>query len=335
MRYSFDMLLLAYHREKTMKLIVTIPAYNEEKNLADVIAEIPREIERVDVVEVLVLNDGSRDRTVEVARKAGADHVVSHKTNLGLARTFSDALWLALSYGADIVVNTDGDNHYDQSKIPLLIRPILESRADIAIGSRVIHQLEGMPAVNKYGNMVGTFFVQKLFGLKDIDVSTGFRAYSRDAAMRMLILSRHTYTHETLIQAQDLQLVMANVPIAARKVNRKSRLIKSIPSHIAKSVVVILRSFTLYKPLRAFSAVGALLFVPGALLIARFLYFYFTGGGQGHIQSLIIASILMMMGFQVFVLGVIASAIGWNRKINEEVLYRIKKNDLADSRDRQ
>ncbi|MDP3964647.1 MAG: glycosyltransferase family 2 protein [bacterium] len=312
-----------------MKLIVTIPAYNEEANIATVIREIPRRIEGFDRVEVLVLDDGSRDRTVSVAQEAGADFVISNRTNKGLAYTFQRLINEALDRGADVIVNTDADNHYDQSRIPELIRPIFESGADVVIGDREVRRLEHMPATNKYLNLFGSWSVSRLMGLKKtLDVSTGFRAYTREAAMRISILSKHTYTHETLIQALDHNLHVTSVPIKARKVTRKSRLISSIPKHLVKSMVVIFRVFTVYKPLRVLSAIGMILFLPGVFLVFRFLYFYFftARGGEGHIQSLIIAAILILLGFQMFMLALIASAIGWNRKMLEELLYRSKKD---------
>jgi len=314
-----------------MKLIVTIPAYNEEENIAEVIKEIPRSIEGVSLVEVLVLDDGSTDHTVKNAEAAGADYVISHKSNLGLAATFQEAISAALERGANIIVNTDADNHYDQSRIPDLIKPILKKEADIVIGNRQVRKLEYMPIINKYLNLLGSYSVSRLMKLKEtLDVSAGFRAYTVEAALRISILSKHTYTHETLIQALDHNLVITQVPIKARKVSRKSRLISNIPSHMFKSLLVIFRVFTVYKPLRVMSTFGLIVFLPGLVLILRFLYFYFftARGGEGHIQSLIIAAILILLGFQVFILGLIASAIGWNRKLLEELLYRIKREKL-------
>ncbi|MBU0707634.1 glycosyltransferase family 2 protein [Patescibacteria group bacterium] len=314
-----------------MKLFVTIPAFNEAENIERVIREIPRNIPGVESVSVLVVDDGSSDQTVECARSAGADFVISNGTNKGLAYTFQRLIRESLIRGADIIVNTDGDNHYNQSRIPDLIQPILESKADIVIGDREVRQLEYMPAANKYLNLLGSFFVSRMIGLKKtLDVSSGFRAYTREAALRISILSKHTYTHETLIQALDHNLTIASVPIKARKVNRKSRLISNIPKHLVKSLVVIFRVFTIYKPLRVMSGLGLLIFLPGLVLIFRFLYFYFftARGGEGHIQSLIIAAILILLGFQIFVLGLIASAIGWNRKMQEEILYHQKKELL-------
>lgn len=311
-----------------MKLIVTIPVLNEEENIGDVIREIPRSIQRVDRVEVLVLDDGSRDATVERAREAGADYIIRHKANCGLAKTFRDALDEALKRGADIIVNTDGDNHYDQSKIAELIRPILEQRADIVIGSRNIRELRSMPFVNKYGNMFGSFVNRKLFGFPDVDLSTGFRAYTREAAMRINVFSNHTYVHTTLLSALDQRLVISEVPITARVVTRKSRLIQSVPRHVLRAQAVIIVNIVLFRPVRFFGVLAAAFIGVGALVILRFVYLYFTSGGQGHIQSLVLASVLIIIGFQMGVLGLIASAIGWSRKLLEEQLYRSRKKEF-------
>lgn len=310
-----------------MKLIVTIPAYNEEQTIAQVIREIPRQISGIEKVEVLVVNDGSTDNTVSVAKSAGADYVISNPKNKGLAFTFQRALDEAIMHKADIIVNTDADNHYDQTKIPDLIKPILEKKADLVIGDRQIGKSKEMKTLNKYGNLLGSFFVCKFVNLPKLDVSSGFRAYSRETALKLNVLSSHTYTHETLIQAKDKNLTIVSIPIPARKVSRKSKLIKSIPRHITKSLWIIFRIFTLYKPMRVFSALGGLIFIIGLIPIIRFLYFYFTTGGQGHIQSLIIGAILCLIGFNTIIMAFLASAIGWNRKLIEEVLYQTKKKD--------
>lgn len=314
---------------RPMKLIVTIPVLNEEENIAAVIREIPRSISGIDGVEVLVLDDGSSDATVERAREAGAEHILRHKTNLGLAKTFRDALDEALKRGADVIVNTDGDNHYDQSKISDLLRPILENRADIVIGSRKIRELDHMPLVNKYGNIFGSFINRKLFGFPDVDLSTGFRAYTRDAAMRINVFSNHTYVHTTLLSALDARLVIVEAPIRARKVTRQSRLIHNIPLHILRAQAVIIVNIVLFRPIRFFGLLASLFIGVGALVIARFLALYFTTGGQGHIQSLILAAVLMIIGFQMVVLGLIASAIGWSRRLLEDQLYLHRKREFT------
>ncbi|MBI2426772.1 MAG: glycosyltransferase family 2 protein [Candidatus Kerfeldbacteria bacterium] len=311
-----------------MKLIVTIPALNEEENIADVIREIPRVITGVDQVEVLVVDDGSTDRTVEIAKAAGADSLIRHKTNLGLAKTFRDGLDEALKRGADIIVNTDGDNHYDQSKIPDLVQPILEQRADIVLGSRKVKELAEMPAINKYGNLFGSWVNRKLFGFPPVDLSTGYRAYSREAALRVNVFSNHTYVHTTLLSAIDQKLTIVDIPIRARKVTRKSRLIKSIPKHILHAQAYIVINIVLFRPIRFFGMLAALFITVGFLVVLRFLYLYFTEGGQGHVQSLLLAGVLIIIGFQSIVLGLIASAIGWSRKLQEEQLYRLRKREF-------
>lgn len=315
-----------------MKLIVTIPAYNESENLADVIGEIPRSIIGLTSVEVLVVDDGSSDGTADIAREAGADYVVSHGRNRGLAAAFRTALREAVARGADFIVNTDGDNHYDQSRIPDLIQPILRGEAEIAVGSRLLGELD-MPAANKHGNRVANFVMQRLLSLPDIDVSTGFRAYSREAALRLNVLSHHTYTHETLINALDQRLAVANVPLPARPVERPSRLIRSLPSHVWKAGMVILRSFTLYRPLQVWGTLGLLCALIGLFPFARYLYFYVQGSSAGHVQSLLAGSALLFLGVQLYIVGLLASAIGWNRTLIEDGLYRIKgleaRNDTA------
>lgn len=306
------------------KLIVTIPAFNEEASIGEVIAEIPRHIAGVERVEVLVLDDGSSDATVEQALAAGADHVVCHGRNRGLAAAFKSALQEAVARGADVIVNTDADNHYDQSRIPDLIQPILRGDADITVGSRVLGELH-MPAANKYGNQLANFIMQRLLRLPEIDVSTGFRAYTKEAALRLNVFSDHTYTHETLINALDQRLAIANVPLPARRVDRPSRLIRSIPSHVWKAGIVILRSFTLYRPLHVWGLAGIVFAVLGAVPFFRFLYMAAQGDGAGHIQSLVAGAALWFLGIQMFIAGLLASAIGWNRKLIEDVLYRMKQ----------
>lgn len=308
-------------------LIVTIPAYNEEKTIGKVIREIPRKIFGIDKIFILLADDGSQDKTVERAQEAGADFIISHP-NRGLALNFKMALEEALKLGADIIVNIDADGQYDSEEIPKLIKPILERRAEIVLGDRQIRKLSWMSFGNKYGNILGSWFLRKLTGLNIIDASTGFRAFTREAALRLSVMTRHTYTHETLIQAADQDLPMAQVPVEFRRRQGRSRLISNLRSHIFKASITIIRTFTVYKPLRVMLTLGGILFLIGFVLIIRFLYFWFVAGGAGHIQSLIIASVFMMIGFQTIVLGLVASAIGWSRKLKEEILYRIKKREF-------
>lgn len=306
-----------------MKLIVTIPCYNEEENLATVIQEIPRQLTGVTAVEVLVIDDGSSDRTLEIAKAAGADHIISNKANVGLARTFQRALAEAAARGADIVVNTDGDNHYDQSRIGDLIQPIMHNKADIVIGSR-----ENLNTKNKRLNKIGSYVMTKWAGLPQYDVSTGFRAYTREAALKLQVYSTHTYVHTTLMSAHDLGLVTVEVPIPDRIVDRPSRLIKSIPRHIWTAGWNIVRNIVIFRPMRFFGSIGVALTVLGMIPMVRFLYFFIIGEGSGHLQSIIIGVMLVLLGYINVVLGLLGSAIGWHRKVTEDVLYRIKNIEL-------
>jgi glycosyltransferase involved in cell wall biosynthesis len=318
-------------RRRSRKLIVTIPAYNEEETIAEVIHEIPRQMAGVTSVEVLVLDDGSTDGTVAAAWSAGADYVISHNRRLGLARTFRDAVDAALARGADIICNTDADNHYDQSRIPELIEPIVRQRADITVGSRNVTTLK-MKSTHKWGNVFGSFMVRKLVGIPaDIDVSSGFRAYDREAALRLNVIAGYTYTHETLIAAIEQGMTIEDVPIPAREVKRPSRLIEGVFGHVVRAGAVILRSYAIYQPIRVFSTVGLLLIVAGAVPMLRFVYFWFADEGGGHIQSLIAGSLMMTVGFQVLVLSLLASAMSWNRRMIEELLLRERRRDYADT----
>lgn len=309
-----------------MKLIVTIPAYNEEADIAHVIEEIPRAIDGLDAVEVLVVDDGSDDRTVEVALAAGADHVVCHGRNKGLAAAFRTAMREAVARDADLIVNTDGDNHYDQSRIPDLVKPLLSGQADITIGSRVLTGLRMRPA-NKYGNRIANFIMQRLLRLPGTDVSTGFRGYTREAALRLNVLSHHTYTHETLIHALDQRLAICNVPLPARSVDRPSRLIRGILSHVWRAGLVILNSFTLYRPFQVWGAIGAAFTLLAAVPFIRYLYFFAQGQGDGHVQSLVVGAALLFLGAQTFIAGLLASAVRWNRRLIEDALYRLKSEE--------
>ncbi|MBI3120486.1 MAG: glycosyltransferase family 2 protein [Candidatus Kerfeldbacteria bacterium] len=318
-----------------MKLLVTIPAYNEAATIGDVIREIPRMIPHIDRVEVLVYDDGSSDGTSDVARASGADDVLRHPKNKGLAVTFRDLLNEALRRGADIIVNTDADNHYDQSKIPELIAPILEQQAELVIGSRKVEELSTMPFWNRILNRIGSFITTRMAKLPPVDVSTGFRAYSREAAMRIHVFSNHTYTHTTLISAADQRIAIVEVPIKARKVVRKSRLIPNIPHFLWNAGSIILRNIILFKPLRFFGLMGGGIAFVGLIGVARFLFFYWTEGGQGHVQSLVLSAVLIIVGFQVGLMGLVASAIGWSRRLSEEAVYRLRKMEFDRPNEKQ
>jgi glycosyltransferase involved in cell wall biosynthesis len=310
-----------------VKLIVTIPALNEEQTIGDVIREVPREIPGIREIEVLVLDDGSTDRTVDTAWAAGADYVVSNGRNRGLAFTFQRAMTEALARGADIIVNTDADNHYDQTRIPELIRPIMAREADIVVGSRVLKDLK-MRAANKQGNRVANFLLQRLLKIDGVDVSSGFRAYSREAALSLNVFSGHTYTHETLFHAVDRGLRIANLPLPARHVQRPSRLISSLPQHVWRAGLVVLQAILRYRPLQAYGLIGALFVLAGLLPILRFAYIAASGDSGGHVQSLIAGVALILFGTQMFVIGLLAMAISWNRRMLEEVLLRMRRESI-------
>lgn len=307
------------------KLIVIIPAYNEERTITKVINRIPRQIDGIDGVEILLIDDGSTDQTVRNAKNAGVDQVVRYR-HQGLARTFKRGLEEALKRDADFIVNIDADGQYDPQEVPKLAEPLVEGKADIVSGDRQIRSLRHMPTGRKYGNFVGSFFIRTVTGLKIRDASSGFRAFSREAALHLNILSDHTYTHETLIQAAADRMRIIEVPIKFSPREGESRLVTGIFDHIRKSLLTILRTSLMYRSLRIFSAVGGCLFLLGVAVGLRFVYFFFTGDPQGHIQSLILSSILISIGFTTIVMGVLADLTALNRKIIEEILLKTKRN---------
>ncbi len=312
-----------------MKLIVTIPAFNEEKSIVEVISSIPRKIRGIKRVEVLVYDDGSKDKTAVMAKKAKADYVFSHKQNLGLAQTFKDALSKALQLGADLIVNTDADNQYDQRQIPALIKPILEGRADLVIGDRQVEKLKHMPLIKKYGNMLGSLIIRLLTGTAVHDASSGFRAFTREVAEKIHIFSQHTYTHEMIIDAHFKNFVVVDVPITFKKrVHGQSRLIsEGVFAHILKSAETIVRTVLLYKAFRVLSFIGSLFSLAGLIGVLRFLYFaLILANPKGHIQSLVISSILVAIGFNILLLGFVADLISYNRRLIEEELNTKRKS---------
>lgn len=314
-----------------MKLVVQIPCYNEEKTLPATIRDIPRIIAGVDEVEVLVIDDGSSDGTVAAAKEARADYVVSFAGNKGLATAFSTGLETSVQRGADIIVHTDADNQYKGHCIPELIEPILRGHADIVVGIRPIEDIQDFSWLKKKLQRLGSWVVRKVSGTEIADATSGFRAYSRDAAMRLNVVSDFTYTLETLIQAGRSNMTVAQVPIETNKETRPSRLFKGIPQYISQSLKTIFRIYVLYQPLRFFSIIGLLLFLPGLGLGIRFLYYYLTGNGSGHIQSVILAAVLMLIGFQIGIFGLLADLIGANRKLVQQALYRIKAQTNGDT----
>ena len=308
-----------------MKLIVQIPCLNEEKTLPKTLKDIPREIPGVDKVEVLIIDDGSTDRTVEVAREHGADHIVRLTNNKGLAEAFMTGLNAALQLGADIIVNTDGDNQYRGEDIPKLIQPILDGRADIVIGDRQIDRIPHFSRVKKWLQKLGSWVVRQVSNTNIPDTTSGFRAFSREAALQINVISRFTYTLETIIQAGKKNLAITSVPVETNEKLRESRLFSSIPAYIKRSVSTIFRIYSVYEPLKIFVIVGGIVFFLGLAISVRFLYFFFRGHGSGHVQSLIFAAVLFIIGFQTIVMGLMADLIGANRRLLESALYRLRK----------
>lgn len=315
-----------------MKLIIQIPCFNEEQTLPATLADLPRSLPGIDVIEYLIVDDGSHDRTVDIARQLGVHHIAQHRYNRGLAAAFQTGIETALAAGADIIVNTDGDNQYAGQDVGKLVEPILAGQADIVVGDRGVAAHAEFSPLKRILQRVGSWVVQRAAGVPIPDATSGFRALSREAALRLTVLSRYTYTLETLIQAGQRGMKVAFVPIRTNSKTRQSRLIKSIPSFLMLSIITIVRFYTMYRPLRVFVTTGGL-FVAGALLLGlRFLYFYAVGRGGGHVQSLILAAILAIIGFQVVLIGLVADAASLNRKITEELLYRSRAQQYNDQR---
>lgn len=311
-----------------MKLIIQIPCYNEEATLAQTLHDLPREIPGVDRIEVLIVDDGSSDRTVEVAEAHGVQHIVRHAHNRGLAQAFLTGLQAALHAGADIIVNTDADNQYRGEDIVRLVQPILAGHADIVIGDRGVAQHPYFSPLKRWLQQVGSWVVGQAAGVHVPDATSGFRAFSREAALRLLVLSEYSYTLETLIQAGARRMAVAHVPIRVNPQTRPSRLMRSIPDFISHSATTIVRVYTMYRPLRIFVGAGMVFILAGLVLGLRFLYFYLEGSGTGHVQSLILMAVLLIVGFQTLLIGLLADLVGFNRKILEETLYRLRRIEL-------
>ena len=310
-----------------MKLIIQIPCLNEAETLEVALNDLPKHIDGIDEIEYLIINDGSTDNTVEVAKNWGVQYVVNFKQNKGLARGFMAGLDARLRNGADIIVNTDADNQYCGADIEKLVRPILDGKADIVIGERPIDDTAHFSPLKKKLQHIGSWTV-RVASKSDIpDAPSGFRAYSREAALRLNVVNQYTYTLETIVQAGHEKFAMTSVPIRTNDELRPSRLFSSMFGYIKKSVVTIARSFMMYKPLRFFGLIGTILFLIGLILGIRYLVFIFAGIPGGHVQSLILASTLMMMGFMTGVIGLQADIIAANRKIMEDIQYHVRKMD--------
>ena len=317
------------HPLDSLKLIIQIPCYNEERSLPVTLKALPRRIEGVEKVEWLVIDDGSTDKTMQVAQSFGVDHIVRFKKNQGLASAFLAGLEACLNCGADIIVNTDADNQYKAEDIPKLIQPILDGEADIVVGARPISKIKHFSILKKILQKIGSWVV-KIASSTDIpDAPSGFRAFSRDAAMRFNVFNNYTYTLETIIQAGQKKMHISWVPVGINQEIRPSRLLKNIPSYIKKAVSTIIRIFVVYKPFRFFMSIGLVIFACGVIGGVRFLYHYFTEGGAGQIQSLILVSILLGIGFQTMMVAFLADLQGVNRRLMEDIQYRIKINTYA------
>jgi len=310
-----------------MKLIIQIPCYNEEKTLPETIADLPHKIDGIDTIEYLIINDGSSDRTVETARECGVHHIISFKANRGLANAFASGIDASLRLGADIIVNTDADNQYSGADIEKLVAPIINNKAEIVIGERPIMKTKHFSPMKKRMQKFGSFVVRVASGTKVPDAPSGFRAYSREAALRLNVINNYTYTLETIIQAGHSRVPMTSVPINTNAETRKSRLFKSTWSYIRRSMVVIVRSMIMYRPLKIFATIGGLTSATGLAFIIRWIILSVLNRGDGNIQSLILAAMLIMIGVQFIIAGMQADIISANRKILEDVQYRVRKLD--------
>ena len=308
-----------------MKLIVQIPAFNEEATIAQTLRDIPKKIDGITSIESLVIDDGSSDNTAEAARKAGATHVVQLKTHRGLSSAFLAGINAALRFGADIIVNTDADNQYAGADIPKLVAPIMRGSADVVIGDREVSKSPHMSAFKRLLQRLGSRTVGLASGIRVSDVTSGFRAFSRDAAMQINVFNPFTYTLETVIQAGNRNLGVQSVPVRTNAPTRPSRLYHGIGTYLRKSTATIFRIYTIYKPLKTFFAIGAVLLLAGSALGVRFLWHFANGERGGHIQSLILAAVFLIIGFQTLLIGLVADLISVNRRLSEEVLVRLKR----------
>ncbi|HEY9887392.1 MAG TPA: glycosyltransferase family 2 protein [Candidatus Obscuribacterales bacterium] len=314
-----------------VKLIIQIPCYNEEATLGLTLSELPTSLPGVDEVEWLIIDDGSRDRTVAVAQANGVKHIVQFPYNQGLAKAFMAGMEASVKAGADIIVNTDADNQYCAADIPKLIAPILQKEADMVIGARPIQDIKHFSPVKKKLQGFGSWVVRLASNTEIPDAPSGFRAFSREAALKFNVFNEYTYTLETIIQAGQRGMQVASVPIRTNGYLRPSRLVKSIPSYVQRSLFTILRIFMTYRPLRFFLFAGTVPFSLGFLIGIRWLILYFEGTPKSHVPSLILAAILMLMGFQLWILGLVADLLAVNRKILEENQLHLRRQNWTQS----
>lgn len=313
-----------------MKLIIQMPCLNEQDTLPQTVADLPTALPGIETIEYLVIDDGSRDRTVEVARELGVHHIVRNKATMGLARSFANGLEACLKAGADIIVNTDGDNQYDGADVAKLVAPIVAGEADIVIGDRQTDKIRHFSPVKRFLQKLGSGVVRRLSGTSVPDTVSGFRAFSREAAMKTNIVSSFSYTIETVIQAGMKQMVVASVPVNTNPETRPSRLFKSIWSFIQAQLTTMIRMYAMFKPLRVFFFTGIIFLAVGLAPIVRFIYFYFQGAGEGHIQSLVLGAAALVIGVFTMLIALLADLIGRNRQLTEEVLERVRRLENDD-----
>lgn len=310
-----------------MKLIIQIPCYNEAGTLQIALNDLPKHIDGIDEIEYLIINDGSQDNTVEVARKWGVHYVVNFKRNKGLAYGFMAGIDACLRNGADIIVNTDADNQYVADDIEKLVRPILEGKTDIVIGERPIDQTEHFSPLKKKLQHLGSWTVRKASNSDIPDAPSGFRAFSRDAAMRLNVTNEYTYTLETIVQAGRNKIAQTSVPIRTNGELRPSRLFNSMLGYVKKSMLTILRAYLMYSPLKTFTIISVITFLIGFIIDLRYVVYLIIGQGGGHVQSLILGSMMILLGITVFVIGLLADLIAKNRKLLEDIQYHVRKLD--------
>lgn len=316
-----------------MKLIIQIPCHNEEETLAITLSQLPKAIEGIDEIQVLVIDDGSTDKTLEVARNNNVNNFVILPNNIGLAKAFISGLSKALQLGADIIVNTDADNQYCADDIEKLVRPIIEARADIVIGARPIENINHFSLTKKILQKLGSWVMRLVSSTKIDDATSGFRAFSRNAALQINVFDNYTYTLETIIQAKAKGLEIISVPVRVNPELRKSKLIKNIFDYIRRSTFTMIRMFIVYRPFRFFAFIGCLFLIPGGLLGIRFLYYYLTHAGAGHVQSLILAAVLIITGVQIGLIAVLADLQSINRKLLEDIQMRLKGRTVEQLKD--
>jgi glycosyltransferase involved in cell wall biosynthesis len=318
------------------KLIIQIPCLNEAETLPATLADLPRSIPGVDMIETLVIDDGSTDDTAGVARAHGVNHVIRFRRRKGLAAAFTAGIDACLHRGADIIVNTDADNQYAGKDITKLVAPLIDGQADIVIGDRNIRDIAHMSWYKKLLQRVGSWAVRQVSGTQVPDTTSGFRAYTREAALRMTVVSEFSYTLESIIQAGKNRMAIMHVPVATNPRTRPSRLFSSIRSYIQRSAATIVRIYTMYEPLKVFTYIGSIVFLTGFAVSARFLYYYlFTPDASGKVQSLILSAVLMIVGFQVIMIGLVADVLSGTRKMLEDLLYRVRRMELESRDDRQ